>query len=141
MSNGIEASSKEEDLHANFGAEVINIIRSEYPDLISADEEQTLIDLSKVALENEWEILDWIFSQGDIEYIKKEVVKNYIAYRMNKGLKAINIDYKFPVDTELLKESQWFEDEIMVSKHTDFFDKRSTNYTKRSKSFATDDLF
>lgn len=141
MSNGIEASTKEEDLHANFGADIINIIRNEYPDLITAQDEQEIVDLCKEALENEWEILDWIFSEGDIDFVKKDIVKNYIAYRMNKGLKAVNIDYEFPMDKELLTHAQWFEDEILVSKHTDFFNKRSTNYTKRSKSFSSDDLF
>ena len=141
MSNGIEASTKEEDLHADFGASIINIIREEYPDLITKQDEQEIIDLCVQALENESEILDWIFSEGDIDYIKKDVVKNYIAYRMNKGLKAVDIDYVFPVDADLLRETNRFEDEILVTKHTDFFNKRSTNYTKRSKSFSSDELF
>ena len=109
--------------------------------MITAQDEQEIVDLCKEALENEWEILDWIFSEGDIDFVKKDIVKNYIAYRMNKGLKAVNIDYEFPMDKELLTHAQWFEDEILVSKHTDFFNKRSTNYTKRSKSFSSDDLF
>lgn len=141
MSNGIEASTKEEDLHADFGAAVINIIRQEYPELITSQDEQEIIDLCSQALENEGEIVDWIFSEGDIEYIHKDVVKNYIAYRMNKGLKAIGIEHTFPVDETLVLQTNWFEDEILVTKHTDFFNKRSTNYTKRSKSFSSDDLF
>lgn len=141
MSNGIEASTKEEDLHANFGAEIITIIRQEYPHLIQEAEEQEIIELCTEALHNEWLILDWIFEHGDIPGIRKEVVKNYISYRMNKGLKAVGIDYTFEVNPTLLQETNWFEDEILVSKHTDFFNKRSTNYTKRSKSFNSDDLF
>lgn len=141
MSNGIEASTKEEDLHANFWADIINIIREEYPDLITAQDEQDIITLCSQALENEWNILDWIFADGEIEYVKKDIIKNYIAYRMNKGLQAIGINHTFPVDAHLLMETNWFEDEILVSKHTDFFNKRSTNYTKRSKSFNSEDLF
>lgn len=141
MSNGIEASTKEEDLHANFGASVINIIREEYPELITEDDEQDIVALCAEALENEREILDWIFAEWDVDYIQKDVVKNYIAYRMNKWLSAVGIAHSFPVDTTLLPATQWFEDEILVTKHTDFFNKRSTNYTKRSKSFSSDDLF
>lgn len=141
MSNGIEASTKEEDLHANFWADIINILRDEYPDLFTTEDKQEIIDLCTQALENEWEILNWIFADGDLDFVKKDIVKNYIAYRMNKGLKAVNINHVFPVDQALLTETTWFEDEIVVSKHTDFFNKRSTNYTKRSKSFSSDDLF
>lgn len=141
MSNGIEASTKEEDLHANFGADIINIIKQEYPNLITQEDEQEIIELCSQALETEWKIVDWIFSEWELDFVNKAVVKNYIAYRMNKGLKAVWISHSFSVDQELLKETTWFEDEIVVSKHTDFFNKRSTNYTKRSKSFNSEDLF
>ena len=141
MSNGIEASTKEEDLHANFWAAVINIIQEEYPDLIGEQDKQDIVDLSAKALEGEYAILDWIFELGDIKHIQQAPVKNYINYRMNKWLQAIGIDHHFPVDEELLKETEWFEDEIMVTKHTDFFNKRATNYTKRARSFSEDNLF
>lgn len=141
MSNGIEASTKEEDLHANFWADIINIIQKEYPDLITEQDKEDLTSFIIEALEGEYAILDRIFENGDIEFIKKEEVRNYINYRMNKWLKMINLEYRFPVDEEILKKTEWFEDEIVVTKHTDFFNKRATNYTKRARSFEEGSIF
>ena len=36
---------------------------------------------------------------------------------------------------------EWFDDEIIGTKHGDFFVKRSINYSKRSQSITNDDLF
>jgi len=41
----------------------------------------------------------------------------------------------------LLETTEWFDDEILTTKHTDFFNKRSINYSKKSKSITSNDLF
>ena len=33
----------------------------------------------------------------------------------------------------MVEETDWFDDEVVGTKHGDFFDKRSINYNKRSK--------
>ena len=38
-------------------------------------------------------------------------------------------------------ETEWFDDEIIGTKHGDFFVKRSINYSKRAQSITSDDLF
>ena len=52
------------------------------------------------------------------------------------GLKAI-----FEVDQEVLKEMQWFDEEVFGHAHDDFFAVRPTEYTKKSQSVTADDLF
>ena len=42
---------------------------------------------------------------------------------------------------KLLAETEWFDDEIIGTKHGDFFVKRSINYSKRTQSITSDDLF
>ena len=59
----------------------------------------------------------------------------------NNSLESINIGKVFDVDEKLLAETEWFDDEIIGTKHGDFFVKRSIAYTKRSKSITSDDLF
>jgi len=61
--------------------------------------------------------------------------------RFNKSLESIGLEKVFEVDENILAETDWFDDEIMSTKHGDFFVKRSTNYNKRSKSITSDDLF
>ena len=47
----------------------------------------------------------------------------------------------FETDEKMLKQTEWFNDEIIGTKHGDFFVKRSINYSKRTKSITADDLF
>jgi ribonucleoside-diphosphate reductase beta chain len=56
-------------------------------------------------------------------------------------LASIGISKIFDVDQTLLSETDWFDDEIIGTKHGDFFVKRSINYSKRTKSITSDDLF
>jgi ribonucleoside-diphosphate reductase beta chain len=45
------------------------------------------------------------------------------------------------VDETFTKESDWFYDEVIATKHGDFFNKKSINYNKKSKSITSEDLF
>jgi ribonucleoside-diphosphate reductase beta chain len=47
----------------------------------------------------------------------------------------------FEVSDALLEETDWFDAEVIATKHVDFFNKRSINYNKRSASVTSDDLF
>ena len=47
----------------------------------------------------------------------------------------------FKTDEELLAKTEWFNDEIIGTKHGDFFVKRSINYSKRTQSITGEDLF
>jgi ribonucleoside-diphosphate reductase beta chain len=56
-------------------------------------------------------------------------------------LQSIGIKKIFTTDEKLLKESDWFYDEVIATKHGDFFNKKSINYNKKNKSITSDDLF
>jgi len=141
MSNAVEATSKEETIHAEFGFDLVNIIKKENPQWWTDDLVDDLIDATIDAYDAECEIVDWMFEYGDLDFLTKEETLEFIRDRFNRSLNNIGIDSIFEVDKELLKKTEWFDDEVLVTKHTDFFNKRSINYTKRSKSVTHDDLF
>src|SRR5690606_22166268 len=93
------------------------------------------------AYESESEIIDWIFEQGEIDFLPIAVVKEFVKDRFNRSLKSIGVTPSFEIDENLVAQSEWFDDEIVATKHGDFFVKRSVNYNKRSKSITSDDLF
>jgi len=70
-----------------------------------------------------------------------QTIKEFIKNRFNNSLDSIGLPRIFPIDEKLLKETEWFDDEVIGTKHGDFFVKRSINYNKRSKSITKDDLF
>ena len=60
---------------------------------------------------------------------------------INNSLESIGIEKAFEIDQELVSQTEWFDDEIIGTKHGDFFVKRSINYSKRTQSITSDDLF
>lgn len=141
ISNVVEATSKEEQIHGNFGIDIINIIKSENPTWFTKEHDDLVRQVCIEAYETEAEIIDWIFTAGELDFLPAAVVKEFVKDRFNKSLKSIGIVPVFETDESLLQQSEWFDDEIVGTKHGDFFDKRSVNYNKRSKSITSDDLF
>lgn len=141
ISNVVEATSKEEQIHGNFGIDVINIIKQENPQWFSKETDDVVREMCLEAYESESEIVDWIFEDGELDFLPSAVVKEFIKDRFNRSLKSIGVTPVFEVDDSLVIQSDWFNDEILATKHGDFFVKRSVNYNKRSKSITSDDLF
>jgi ribonucleoside-diphosphate reductase beta chain len=141
ISNVVEATSKEEQIHGDFGIDLIKILRDEKPEWFGEEYKKVTTEMSIKAFESESKIVDWIFEKGELDFLPKNVVKEFLKNRFNRSLVSIGLDAVFPVDEVLLKETEWFDDEIIGTKHGDFFVKRSIAYTKRSKSITYEDLF
>lgn len=141
VSNVVEATSKEEQIHGLFGIDLINIIRKEHPEWFDETMKKTVVDACFEAYETEKELLEWIFEDGELDFLPKDVVEEFIKNRLNNSLKSIGYDAIFEVDEAKVELTDWFDDEIVATKHGDFFVKRSINYNKRSKSITSDDLF
>lgn len=141
ISNVIEATSKEEQIHGLFGIELINIVRKENPEWFDKKMRQVVENSCRQAYESEKIVIDWIYEKGDLDFLPKKLVKEFIKNRLNNSLKSIGYDPLFEVDEDLVRQTDWFDDEIIATKHVDFFVKRSINYSKRTKSITSDDLF
>lgn len=141
MSNAVEATSKEETIHAMFGFELVNIIKKENPKWWTKELVEHIKVMTQQAYDAEVEIIEWMYEEGDSEFAPKEQTIEYIKKRFNASLVEIGVDPIFEIDEEIIKKTQWFDEEIDINKDTDFFNKRSTAYTKKQKSVSADDLF
>jgi len=141
ISNVVEATSKEEQIHGDFGIDIIRIIKKENPEWFDAAHSERVRKLCKEAFESESQIIDWIFEKGELDFLPKELINEFIKHRFNNSLESIGIEKVFEVDEELVAKTEWFDDEIIGTKHGDFFVKRSINYSKRTKSITHEDLF
>ena len=141
ISNVVEATSKEEEIHGNFGAEIINIIKKENPEWFDKEFEDLIYSACMKAYIAECDILEWIFEKGELKFLSKETIQNFIRNRFNNSLGKIGMKSIFPVDEELLKSTKWFDIEITATKEGDFFYKKQIDYNKKSKAITEDDLF
>lgn len=141
ISNVVEATSKEEQIHGDFGIDLINIIKEENPEWFGAAFHSSIQNMCNEAFVAESEIIDWIFEKGELDFLPKAVINEFIKNRFNSSLESIGIEKIFKIDETLLAQTEWFDDEIIGTKHGDFFVKRSINYSKRTQSITSDDLF
>ena len=141
ISNAVEATSKEEDIHARFGFDLVNIIKAENPDWWDRDTIAEVNRLCREAYRAEVAIVDWIYGDSDLDFLPKETVKEFLKHRFNESLQAIDLKPLYEVDREVLRTTDWFVEEILSTKNIDFFVKRSTAYSKKTKAFTEDDLF
>lgn len=141
VSNAISATQKEEDLHGQFGIDLINTVRQEKPEWFDAHLEKDVYAACIESFEAEEEVIDWIYEAGDLDFMPKANVKEYVKNRLNNSLESIGYDRIFDVDAELLEITEFMDDDLKTTVHSDFFNKRSVNYTKKAKSITEDDLF
>ena len=141
ISNVVEATSKEEQIHGMFGIELINMIKKEHPTWFDDKHNAEVKKACLKAYESEIEIVQWIFEAGEVDFLPIAVINEFLKNRFNKSLESIGLEKIFEINEELVAETDWFDDEIMSTKHGDFFVKRSVNYNKRSKAITSDDLF
>jgi ribonucleoside-diphosphate reductase beta chain len=141
ISNAVEATSKEEDLHAHFGFDLINIIKEENPEWFSEGLIRRIYEMAESAYKAEMKVLDWIYAGQDLEVAPREVINSFVLYRINMSLQKIGLSALRPTTRDMEDKFKWFEDELSVTKNNDFFQKRSTNYTKNIKGITEEDLF
>jgi ribonucleoside-diphosphate reductase beta chain len=141
ISNAVEATSKEEHIHGLFGIELINLIKKENPEWFNDEFKEKVKLACQYAYESEAKVLDWILENGELSFLSKETILEFIKNRLNNSLNSLGLSKLFSVNEKSLEETNWFDEEVVSTKHGDFFVKRSINYNKRSQSITGDDLF
>jgi ribonucleoside-diphosphate reductase beta chain len=142
ISNAVQATSKEEDIHARFGIELINIIKEEHPEIFTEEFERELEALARESIVAEDSIIAWIFDHNEEfageMYVCQGLVANRIVDAFNSvGYNCLDDLY----DKEVKADYEWFDNETKLSTNIDFFYKKSTAYSKGVQSFTSSDLF
>jgi ribonucleoside-diphosphate reductase beta chain len=137
----VEYTSREENLHALIGMKIINVIRKEHPELFDEELEKKILHEAGEAIKYEMQIIEWIVNGYKAEKLNSPILKEFIKNRMNESLREIGFEQVLDVDRELLSKTMWFEEQVLGNNQSDFFHSRPVEYSKKSKSFAAEDLF
>ncbi len=130
FSTVVTATAKEENLHGQFGAELIKIIRTENPEWFDDEMEQKIRRSVRKAYKAETEVLDWIFEKGELEFLPKESITEYLKFRFNHSLNQLGYVAEYDVDQKLLAPTKFFERTTKSSVAFDFFNEKSTEYSE-----------
>lgn len=141
IDNVVQATQKEECIHALLGVYLISEIKKEFPDWFNDHFYSKLYRACNKAFDAECKIIDWIFEEGELSFLSKDIVKEFVKDRFNESLEMIGGQRVFEVDQEKINEVKWFNDEIYAEVNTDFFCKKPVTYSKKVQSVKEGDLF
>lgn len=141
IDNVVQATLKEEYLHALLGVAIIKHVQAEFPEWFNDSFYEKIYRASRKAFDAECEIIDWIFEEGELSFLSKHTLKEYIKHRFNESAAMIGGKPVFEVDNDEVAKLRWFEDEILAEVNTDFFHKRPVTYSKKTQSIKPEDIF
>jgi len=138
VDNAVQATQKEELVHGMFGTYLINLVRKEAPEWFDGEFYRIVHEACTKSYNAELAIIDWIFEEGELDFLPKSVLHSFLKNRFNESVVGIGGN---PVFEEVgdLSSLKWFDEEIKAAVHVDFFAKKSPNYAKIEVS--SDELF
>ena len=125
----VKYTRNEENIHALAGIKIINTIRSEHPELFDDELEERIASEAKAAFVAESYLVDWMVNGFNEKGLNANILKEFIKNRINDSLEIIGFDSAFDVDTSLLEDTMWFEEELLGNNATDFFHSRPVEYS------------
>ena len=141
ISNVVQYTSKEENLHMEGGVALINQIKKENPEIFDEEFKQKIYEETKEAFEAESNLITWILRGYENEFLSQDILEKYIKYRLNECLAKIGINKPYKLREEDIEKFLWMEEEVYASALTDFFHKRPIDYAKTNKSYNEEELF
>jgi len=136
----ISATAREEVIHGKFGATLINIIRKENPEWFDDEMEKKVKRAVNKAYTAECKVLDWIFENGELDFISKEEVTEFLKHRLNDSLTQLGYNEEYKTEPKLLEKAEFLEIALTATPEFDFFAGKSTDYNK-SNSYTEDTLW
>jgi ribonucleoside-diphosphate reductase beta chain len=132
VGNIVSWSVKDESLHSDAGCWLFRTLISEKPELFTPDLKDRIVDAARVAVSLEDNCIDSVFSSGEIEHISGTDLKQYIRFRANTKLNDLGLKKNWKsIDMEAVRRiTSWFDVLTGGSTINDFFDTKSTNYSK-----------
>lgn len=133
IDNVVQATMKDELVHAQFGIELLKILKEENPDWFNEEFNSKIQRACLKAYDAEAKIVDWIFEGGDLEFISSLDVKEFLKRRFNESLEELSIDTVFKdLDKESFERTKWMDRDILAYTRNDFFNNKSVNYSRKS---------
>lgn len=136
-----ESTAIEEDIHFKFGIDLINIIKSELPQLWDEYLVELITDNIQVAYNSELRLIDWFFEMGVPQHITREEVINFLNDNFNTVCKELGLSLSFDVDEDMYeKNSSWFRRKVFMTTEGDFFDSPISGYASDDEDENVDDF-
>ena len=123
----VEWSIKDETKHVEGMLKVFRTLMAENPHLWTDDFQKTFYDTAREMVEMEDAFIDLAFEMGGIEGLTCDDMKKYIRYICDRRLLQLGLKTNYGVKDNPLP---WIDELLGTVVHTNFFEARSTEYSK-----------
>jgi ribonucleoside-diphosphate reductase beta chain len=130
-------SIRDESLHVESMIKLFNTMKEENPHLWTKELKKDLYDICREMVILEDAFIDLAFSQGGIEGLTSEEVKQYVRYTADVRLVQLGLKPNYNVEDPI----PWLEEKIGSQEHTNFFENTPTEYSKASTTGTWEEAY
>ena len=138
MGQIVSWSVRDESLHT---ASIIKLYRtfiSENPEIVTDEFERDLYIACETVVTHEDAFIDLAFELGGIEGLDGKDIKKYIRYIADRRLSQLGLQPIYRLEKNPLP---WMEEMLNGVEHANFFENRSTEYSKAATKGSWDEAF
>ena len=132
-------SIRDESIHLNFGIDVINQIKAENPHIWTDSFQRELYLACDTIVDHEDAFIDLAFQIDGIEGMTAVDVKRYIRFIADRRLIQLGLQPIYAKDAK--NPLPWMDQMLNAIEHTNFFENRSTEYSKASTRGTWEEAF
>ena len=138
MGQIVSWSVRDETLHCLSMIKLFNAFVQENADIWDDELRAEITDSCRTIIGFEDAFIDLAFAQGGIEGLTPQEVKDYIRYIGDRRLQQLNLEPIFGADKNPLP---WMDEMMNGAEHTNFFENRSTEYSRASTQGSWEEVF
>ncbi len=131
-------SVRDETLHTLSIIRLFKTFVQENPEVWTDKLKQEITDACKTIVEHEDAFINLSFEMGEIEGMTPKEVKNYIRYIADRRLDQLGLDTIYHINKNPLP---WMDTILNGVEHANFFENRSTEYSKASTEGTWEEAF
>ncbi len=138
MGQIISWSVRDESLHTESIIKLFRTFISEHPEIWTDEFQRSLYVTCSEMVEHEDAFIDLAFELGGVEGLAGSEVKEYIRYIADRRLTQLGLQPIYRLEKNPLP---WMDEMLNGMEHTNFFENRSTEYSKAATQGSWEDIW
>jgi ribonucleoside-diphosphate reductase beta chain len=138
MGQIVSWSVRDETLHCNSIVRLFRTFVQENPEIWTPLLKQEIADICATIVVHEDAFIDLAFEMGAVEGLHGWMVKDYIRYIADRRLAQLGLEPLYRIEKNPLP---WLDDMLNAVEHANFFENRSTEYSRASTGGTWEEAF
>ena len=138
MGQIVSWSVRDETLHCLSIIRLFRTFVQENPEIWTEQLKQELVEICATIVEHEDAFIDLAFELGGVEGLDAEQTKRYIRFIADRRLQQLGLEPHYNIEKNPLP---WLDEMLNAVEHTNFFENRSTEYSRASTEGSWEDVW